>query len=151
MTLGEYFEAHVQRDPRTGCWVWTGYRLKGRMPYGQAKFEGFRGPAHRLAWLLLRGRLGVGELLCHTCDNPPCCNPDHLFVGTAADNSADMVAKGRQAKGERNGASHLTAVDVAAIRAAYAAGGVSHRVLGARYGVHYTAIGKITRGQRWAG
>ena len=80
-----------------GCWVWTGIKHRGYGRFGQ------RGRSHRIAYEATVGPIPEGASVCHHCDNPPCCNPAHLFVGTNADNVADMVAKGRQAKGDRHG------------------------------------------------
>lgn len=81
------------------CWEWTGSRHK-RGGYGQvtATINGVRRPwkAHRIAWELANtAEVPEGLEVCHTCDNPPCCNPTHLFVGSHADNMADMKSKGR--------------------------------------------------------
>lgn len=78
----------------SGCLEWTGYtNVRG---YGRIAFNGRTVGAHRLAWELVNGPIPDGMNVLHHCDNPPCCNVGHLFLGTHADNSADMVAKGRQ-------------------------------------------------------
>lgn len=82
------------------CWPWLGPRFGGG--YGQVYFHGRGQGAHRVAHLLGNGGLDSTLKVLHHCDNPPCCNPKHLFVGTAKDNSTDMVAKGRQ-RGRVNG------------------------------------------------
>jgi hypothetical protein len=87
----------IRIDPRTQCWLWTGSR--NAQGYGNISHEGRHLVAHRLAWLLWRGPIDVDIKVLHRCDTPPCCNPDHLFLGTQADNVADMVAKGRHRPG----------------------------------------------------
>lgn len=94
----------VQDD---GCWLWTGCKSSGG--YGDAPI--MLAPsrlAHRLSYSLLVGPIPDGAVVRHTCDVPPCVNPAHLRVGTQAENIADKVAKGRQAKGERNGNAKLS-------------------------------------------
>jgi hypothetical protein len=78
-----------------GCWPWMGARE--RNGYGQLGNRILRKhlKAHRVAYELAVGPIPEGFLVCHACDNPPCCNPSHLFVGTGADNTHDMIAKGR--------------------------------------------------------
>lgn len=71
--------------------------------YGLFQVHGYAMRAHRVAWMLWRGEIPDGMFVLHRCDNPPCCNPDHLFLGTSRDNIDDMLRKGRQAKGERHG------------------------------------------------
>jgi hypothetical protein len=90
--------------------------------------------------------------VCHRCDNPPCCNPDHLWLGTNADNVADKMAKGRQPvqdqRGERNTAAKLTAADVEKIRGMIRAG-MTNIAIAARFGVTHQLISRIRRGKAW--
>jgi hypothetical protein len=90
------FESFVEKDPVNGCWIWKGKTLHG---YGRTQFNGRSEAAHRVAYFLFKGDPS-GMNVCHSCDRPPCVNPDHLWLGTQADNMADMVKKGRN-KGER--------------------------------------------------
>ena len=76
-----------------GCLEWTGAHSHG---YGVLTAGGKNIYTHRLAWQIVNGPIPKGMFICHTCDNPPCCDPEHLWLGTNADNTADKVAKGRQ-------------------------------------------------------
>lgn len=91
--------ANVDKDPVTGCWEWNKYRLA--TGYGRTRYMGRNFLAHRLAWILAHpdDLIQIADkpkiLVCHHCDNPPCCNPDHLFIGNHQKNCHDMRAKGR--------------------------------------------------------
>lgn len=104
-------------DRSGDCWIWNGYRRPGGYGevYIEVKGKRTRPLAHRAMYQVFRGDIGDTPL-CHRCDNPSCVNPDHLFLGTRADNNADRNAKGRQAKGEAHGFAKLTAADVRSIR-----------------------------------
>lgn len=88
-----YFWARVNRSP-DGCWEWQG----GRTAAGYGIFSGTHGRryAHRFSWELHHEAIPQGMLVCHQCDNPPCVRPDHLFLGSHADNAQDREAKGRR-------------------------------------------------------
>lgn len=105
------------------CWIWKGHcNLYGYGKIGiPGKGQGVTTATHRLAWELLRGPIPKGMNICHKCDNPPCCNPDHLFIGTQKDNLQDMKQKNRGSKGPGfQGANHprakITESDVIEIR-----------------------------------
>jgi hypothetical protein len=77
-----------------GCWVWQG-GCNPTWGYGHTSWRGATYAVHRLLWELMKGPIPVGKILCHTCDNPPCCNPDHLWIGTDQENHVDKTTKGR--------------------------------------------------------
>jgi hypothetical protein len=107
---------------------------------------------HRAAWILNHGEIGSESKVCHTCDNPPCVNLRHLFVGTDADNAADKVRKGRQWRGTgtKNGMAVLTEDQVREIRSIYQRKyGFGCHVLARKYGVHNTTIKYIVNGKTW--
>ena len=97
------------------CWEWNQYRDKDG--YGTFYFDGQSMKAHRFAWELYNGQIPFGLEVCHTCDNPPCCNPDHLVIGTHKENMTDMSFKKRcgERKGGKNGNAKLTDEDVLAL------------------------------------
>lgn len=105
---------------------------------------------HRVAWESANGPIPGGLRVLHRCDNPPCCNPAHLFLGTAAENADDMVQKGRQHHpiGELHPSHKLTAQQVVAIRQRYAAG-EQQIDLAAEYGVAFQTVSMIVLRKTW--
>jgi len=131
-----------------GCMEWTG----SRNSYGYGRFRWKRGAfmAHRVAYELATGApIPIGKVVCHRCDNPPCCNPDHLFLGTPKDNSQDMARKGRSTRGARNPQAKLTDEIVVRIRADLASGETGRNVA-KKHNVTPALISKIKRGHIWA-
>lgn len=116
--------------------------------YGKRKFRGRDMGAHRAEWIEKRGPIPPGMKVCHHCDNRPCREITHLFLGTNQDNLRDMAAKGRSTWGTRNNTTKLTPVQVDEIRIALAAG-EKQRDLGRRYGVCKSTIGCIARSESW--
>ena len=152
-TLAERFEARYVPCPMSGCWLWTGPRTGNN--YGQCymrkekKIDGRWQPvwilAHRLAWELYNGPVPDDMKVLHKCDNRFCVSPSHLFLGTMADNSADMVAKDRHPRGERQPHSKLTEAAVREIRASTE----TLEALAARYGVSFQLISDVRLRKIW--
>jgi hypothetical protein len=130
------------------CWEWMGSRTSSG--YGQFRHQRMRAGAHRWAWSWANDApIPAGAYVCHTCDNPPCVRPSHLWVGDVLANTRDAVAKGRMPRG---GAIHGAKLDEAAVeemRLAYAAGGVTQERLAATYGINVATANAILRGRIW--
>ncbi len=107
-----------------GCWEWQGKIKRGRTGgYGLLMWKGEPDArAHRVAYELSHGPIPSGKLVCHTCDNPPCCRPDHLFLGTSLENMQDAKAKGRIVRGHCVGSAKLTEQQVKEVRERHALG-----------------------------
>jgi hypothetical protein len=139
------------------CWQWTAGCF--RAGYGAFQYQRRAWKAHRFAYMLTHGPIPEGLNVCHHCDNPACVRPDHLFLGTFADNSADMVAKGRQGKGDnvptehrRRGVRHhrakVTEDDVREIRRRHGAG-ETQTALAAIFGLDQTTVSDLVRWKIW--
>ena len=115
LTELERFDLQYTPEPMSGCWLWTG-AIVGQRRYGGMWFRGRNDRAHRISWKLFRGEIPDGLHVLHKCDVKTCVNPDHLFLGTNADNMADMTRKGRQMRGERSPRAVLTEAMVRDIR-----------------------------------
>jgi hypothetical protein len=147
LTVREKFLAKVCPDAASGCWLWHGLvRPDG---YGDAHFEKKRQRAHRVAWKLFRGEIGPGLVVCHKCDVRACVNPEHLFLGTIADNVEDMNEKGRCPRGENHGSAKLTADQVIRIKAMLAEDRLYIIEIALEFGVSPTAIHAIKSGRTW--
>lgn len=138
------FNAYLGRRS-FGCWLWTGpLNDKG---YGIFYFGRGRVLAHRLSWAIVHGRVPNDRFVLHRCDNPKCCNPEHLFLGTPKDNVDDMDAKGRRnpVHGTAHHGATLNPEQVRDIRSDPR----SNADIGRAYGVTRSAIWKVKNGMWW--
>ena len=143
------FIEKVQIGRAEECWPWLAHTNPDG--YGQLGINHVMLHAHRIAWEFWRGEIPAGLCVLHRCDNPPCCNPRHLWLGTRAENNADRDAKGRRgvSRGELNGNAKLTDEQAREIFLRYHAGGILQRDLAAEYGVVQSKISAIARGVAW--
>lgn len=139
-----------------GCWEWRGSIASNG--YGVFYLRRHPNRAHRIAWMIANGRIPAGMLVCHRCDNPRCVRPDHLFLGTTQDNTADMVKKGRAFQGEPaserkrgtlNPRAKLDDDAIGEIVTRYRSGGVRQKDLAKEYSVSQSTINGIIRGNLW--
>ena len=160
------FWSKVDKGESGGCWLWTA--CTHSFGYGLFAFRGKQKRAHRVAWVFANGEIADGLCVLHKCDTPGCVNPDHLFLGTRADNTQDMMRKRRNAfvvhLGERHGGSKLTWAEVREIRRLFEerggklgrgryvrnGKGITQVELAERFGVSPVLVGKILRGELWA-
>jgi hypothetical protein len=143
----EYYTFPV---PESGCWIWMG--STGRNGYGQIHERRNRKQiafaVHRLAWELHCGKIPTGMLICHRCDIKTCINPDHLFLGSYADNINDSIKKGRRTynnSGTKNPRAKLNLSNVREIRASKE----KIQKLADKYGVNNTQISRIRLYKTW--
>ncbi len=132
-------------DPTTVCWNWTGKLM--HHGYGRMELGGKQMYAHRASWAIHQREVPEGKILCHHCDNRRCVNPEHMYVGTAQDNSNDAVERDRLERGAHRYNSKLTAENVAEIRTLFSV--KSDIEIARQFGVHDATIYNIRKGKRW--
>lgn len=142
--------SRIDKNDSGGCWNWTGG--KNACGYGVLRINGRKTTAHRFSYAL-HSNLPPGDLcVLHKCDNPRCVNPEHLFLGTPADNARDRASKGRNGDrhGERNGRAKLSFGQAQSTKARYASG---ERIsdIAREFGVSWTAVKYIVSGRNWKG
>jgi hypothetical protein len=150
-TFEDLFWSKIDVRGEDECWEWQGGRdWRG---YGAGYKDRKHIRAHRVAYELLVGPVPNDLEVCHKCDNPPCCNPAHLFLGTHKENMYDMLDKGRHSfvlfQGEDHGNAKLTDEQIAEIRTMYEQGGVRQVDLASRFGVSQRCISLIVRREAW--
>jgi hypothetical protein len=139
----------VNSQRQGDCIEWTG--SKNAKGYGRTTFLGKMKLTHRVAYELVHGPISDDMRVCHRCDNPPCINPDHLFLGTQADNVSDMFKKGRghDRRGEGHAQVKLTNAQVIEIRRCHAAG-ESMKSLATRYNYNMGSMWSLLKGRTWS-
>ena len=140
--IEERFWSKVQKTD--SCWIWTAGARNG---YGRIRFGTRIVMATHVSWFLATGCWPQNDVL-HTCDNPPCVRPDHLFPGTDADNTVDKITKRRHAAGMRHPRAKLSEADVLEIRRRLAAGEF-HRKIADDYGIDPSNVTRIATGENW--
>lgn len=152
--LGERFEKKYEPEPNSGCWLWTDHTDGDG--YGIIWVGGGKRTkrAHRVSYELYKGAIPLDRMVCHRCDNRACVNPEHLCLGTNADNMSDMVRRGRSATvinpmpGEKNGRAKLTETAVRQIRELRSSG-VGTKHIAAQYRIDRSTVQRIVRGEDW--
>lgn len=132
-----------------GCWLWTG---KSTTPTGYGLISIRRSgniSSHRASWMIHYGSIPDGKWVLHHCDNPKCVRPDHLFLGTAKDNSRDRDTKGRGAKGEKAGCAKIKEQDAIRIRRLRQEGKIL-REIASEFGLSISQTYRITRNESWS-
>ena len=139
------FRARIGEKDEKGCMLWT--MSKDKNGYGQVAVAGKVLKTHRLAYELVNGAIPTGMCVRHKCDNPPCCNPEHLEVGTHAENMRDKKERGRQIGmiGETNGRAKMTDEQVRMIRSST----LTNRELSILLNISYKMIWDVRKGISW--
>jgi hypothetical protein len=149
--IADRFMRYVDKTGPGGCWLWTGAKRPpgyGAMTIGSRRDGTKRAEqAHRISYDLYRGSIPAGMCVCHSCDNPSCVNPAHLWLGTPGDNARDRDQKDRVQHGQAHYAAKLTAADVTDILEQ--SGLVTQRELARRFRVDPSNISHILSGKRW--
>lgn len=132
------------------CMEWNKSKFckKSGFNYGQIKYKGKATKAHRLVYILLHGSIQVDQFICHFCDNPPCINPNHLWLGSPQKNSSDMINKNRSNFGEKHGNVKLTFNKVKQIRDKYNLG-ISKRELAKQFAISESHTDNIVNYRSW--
>jgi hypothetical protein len=140
------FKGRFTKDNK-GCYIFSGNRDCDGYP--TMSYKNKRTRANRLSWILAKGDIPAGYCVCHKCDTPSCINPDHLFLGTNHENTADRNSKNRQAKGKRQHVCKLSEEQVKRMRLEHFQEKQSIRTLAAKYGVCFATAREAINGINW--
>lgn len=143
----ERFWLYVKKGKKNECWPWTGYADKDG--YGWIKISKKMVRANRFSYELHKGPIPEGLGICHSCDNPPCCNPAHLWPGTALDNEKDKWAKGRGLRGDQSPRAVMTAARVKRLRQQREKTGATYDELATIFHIDRTTVAQIVRRKTW--
>ncbi len=149
LSLEERFWEKVDKKADGECWNWLA--SKNQEGYGQFKIDGKMIKAHRVVYELVNGKIENDLFVLHKCDNPMCCNPKHLYLGTQQDNMTDMVNNNRHAKlkGENHGRAILTLKQVNEIRELYRSRKCNQKQLSLMYNIYQGNISDIINNKTW--
>lgn len=151
LSANQRFWEKVDVRGEDDCWIWMASRdsCNYGMFYPKEYPNGIK--ASRYSWKIHNGEIPKGIYVCHTCDNPPCVNPKHLFLGTQKDNMQDMVQKGRiyDRHGERNSKAKLTEYDVRRVKQ-LRDNGKTYKGIAEELGVSEGCINHILNGRHWS-
>lgn len=147
--------SRILKNEETGCWNWQGATRSG---YGAIKSKGKLYDTHRLSFTIFKGEIPEGTMVCHTCDNPKCVNPDHLFNGTRADNMRDCFKKGRMTvpkgtpfqAGQDPGNRSIDLETVKEIKKFIKKGTITLKELSSLYNVSYDVVRGISCGRAYS-
>jgi hypothetical protein len=144
--MSERFMAKVSPEPISGCWLWTAHCNRGG--YGVHSVGKKLILAHRFSWEMRHGPIEEGKYVLHFCDQPSCVNPDHLWLGTKAENNRDRAIKGRSSRGAHRNTSKLSETQALEIRRR-ALAGETLASLGREFGVTWQTVQGIRNGKYW--
>ena len=143
------FLQKVKFSTPSACWIWQASTVEDG--YGQIRSGGTGSKmlkAHRVSWELRHGPIPNGMGVLHSCDNPPCVNPSHLFLGTPDDNQKDAVRKGRQTRGEKIARATTTERQAISVKTMFIRG-MKQTTIGKALGLTKYVVSQIIRGKTW--
>jgi len=148
------FWSKVNKKTEKDCWEWISWKTRGKWRYGifqiHTKNQKMQIRAHRASWYYFYGVLPSSDIfVCHSCDNPSCVNPSHLFLGTPKDNTQDMVNKKRSPLGIKNGKTKLNELQIKIIKYLLKDGYLTQREIGEIFDVSQSTIWQIANRVTW--